>query len=151
MSPIIAIKDSECRVTKLVDANGREREIATGKCPCCKGGLFVIVKNLLGMHMSHAETLYLVEALRQGPAWQLLKPSPIGSSGRKFATQLVTGGKWLLAYGPDGVADFVCSGELGLPPGLGAHAVAFTVAQREQFADLMFATLMEHATDVARA
>lgn len=140
----------EKHIYRLVDATGRQQAIGVVPCASCHKSLVMGVSRCpVGMHLTNTEALYLLEALRAGPAFPLLKPSPVGM-GRKYFTQVVNAGKWLVGYSPDGTCDFLCCGG---PPYImnGGAAVALTTEQREVLADRIFTELMGSATNVATA
>lgn len=141
------------QIFAFVDAVGRKRAIGVCHCDCCSRGLVMGINTLpIGMHLSNTEAMYLVEALRAGPAFAMLKPSP-NVTGRRYFTQRVNDGKYLLAYDDAGVCDFLCAGSVAYGmPGIGGAAAALTTEQRVQLSDRLFAELMKHAQgDVATA
>jgi hypothetical protein len=134
------VGEVEASMMLLVDAKGRQRQLAAIACPHCRHALIIGIRGLQPLHMHSADALHLIEALRSGPAFSGLHASRI-QPGRRSFVRLFRGtpASWYVAYdeGSD-VCDFACSSRAPHDEPLDA-GVSFTREQREAFAEACFA------------
>lgn len=134
----------------VVDAQLRSHTLFVARCPGCKG-LGIGIRGMQPFHMTAAETMVLVEALRLGPECPLLKRKE-SRPFRSTIQPISLAGQWMLIADDrePGLVEFTGSGLGRLEPGK-VRYLSLDEPARKELSDVLFRELMADGAKSASA